>query len=498
MNDPPIDRMAQTLCEDARMGEAAVEIRSAGDPPPEHHLQRQLRLRDLVLAQVLTVVGSSWVGLAAGLGRAQTVVWLLALAGFYLPMAVAVFYLNRAMPLEGGLYVWARRAFGDALGFMTAWNIWLYALSSIATILFQIPSEFSYMVGPSAARLPESHTFVYSLLAVLVALLAWTAVRGLSLGKWIHNVSGSSMILAFTLLILAPFWAMLHGHPVHFAPFTFALPHTDKESLALVGQILFASSGLEYIAILAGETHSPARDISRSVVIATPIVFAMFMLGTGSVLAFHNANPGTAINYIAPIPQTLRLAFAGSNLATLIARFTILLLQIRIIGASSYLFTGVTRLPMTAGWDHLAPHWFTRLHPRFRTPANSIYFTTAVVAAMLVFGSLGVRAAEAFDVLNNASTEFYVLAYIAMFAIGLFGAHNLRRHLPGWVIAWCGLGVVTCIVIFLLNAYPFVDVASTLGFAAKILGTVVGANILGLLFYRRAANRLRGASNLRA
>ncbi len=119
-------------------------------------------------------------------------------------MAVAVFYLNRAMPLEGGLYVWARRAFGDALGFMTAWNIWLYALSSIATILFQIPSEFSYMVGPSAAHLPESHTFVYSLLAVLVALLAWSAVRGLSLGKWIHNVSGASMILAFTLLILAP------------------------------------------------------------------------------------------------------------------------------------------------------------------------------------------------------------------------------------------------------------------------------------------------------
>lgn len=480
------------------MTEATTQAPAAGDPPGEHHLQRQLRLRDLVLAQVLTVVGSSWVGLAAGLGRAQTVAWLLALAGFYLPMAVAVFYLNRAMPLEGGLYVWARQAFGDALGFMTAWNIWLYALSSIATILFQIPSEFSYMVGPSAAHLPESHTFVYSLLAVIVALLAWSAVRGLSLGKWIHNVSGSSMILAFTLLILAPGWALFHGHPVHFAPFTFALPHTDRESLALVGQILFASSGLEYIAILAGETHSPARDISRSVVIATPIVFAMFMLGTGSVLAFHNANPGTPINYIAPIPQTLRLAFAGSGLATFIARFVILLLQIRILGASSYLFTGVTRLPMTAGWDHLAPRWFTRLHPRFRTPANSIYFTTAVVAAMLVFGSLGVRAAEAFDVLNNASTEFYVLAYIAMFTIGLFGVHHLRRHLPRWVIAWCGLGALVCVLILVLNAYPFVDVASPLGFAVKIVGTVVAANVLGYLFYRRAANRGAGASNSRA
>src|SRR5579875_1950376 len=256
-------RWRKRLCDDAGMSEAALENATRGRPAAEHHLKRQLRLRDLVFAQVLTVVGSSWVGLAAGLGRAQTLVWLLALVAFYLPVAVAVFYLNRAMPLEGGLYVWARAAFGDAVGFMTAWNIWLYALSSIATILFQIPSEMSYMIGPSAAWLPENHLFVYSLLAVLVLLLAWSAVRGLSLGKWIHNVSGSSMILAFALLILAPLWALLHGHAVHFAPFAFSLPHADKQSMALIGQILFASSGLEYIAILAGETHSPARDISR-------------------------------------------------------------------------------------------------------------------------------------------------------------------------------------------------------------------------------------------
>jgi amino acid transporter len=472
------------VCEDAGMSEATARAGAGGDPPAEHQLQRQLRLRDLVLAQVLTVVGSAWVGIAAGLGQAQTVVWLLAMVGFYLPMAIAVFYLNRSMPLEGGLYVWARRAFGDGLGFMTAWNVWLYALTSIATILFQIPSEFAYMVGPSAAQLPENHTFVYSLLAVLVALLAWSAVRGLGLGKWIHNLSGAAMILAFALLIAGPFWAMLHGRHVHFAPFTFALPHADKESLALIGQILFASSGLEYIAILAGETHSPARDISRSVVIATPIVFAMFMLGTGSVLTFHNADPGTAINYIAPIPQTLRLAFAGSGAATFVAQFVILLLQIRILGACSFLFTGVTRLPMTAGWDHLAPRWFTRLHPRFRTPANSVYFTTGVVAALLVFASLGVRAAEAFDVLNNASSEFYSLAYVAMFSIAILGTRNLRKQLPGWVVASSVLGAVTSIVILVLNAYPFVVVASPGGFAVKIIGTTVVANVIGYAFYR--------------
>ena len=472
------------------MSEAVAQAQTSGDPAQEHHLRRQLRLRDLVLAQVLTVVGSSWVGLAAGLGRAQTVVWLLALVSFYLPMAIAVFYLNRAMPLEGGLYVWARRAFGDALGFLTAWNIWLYALSSIATILFQIPSEFSYMVGPSAAHLPEDHRFVYPFLAALVALLGWTAFRGLALGKWLHNLGGASMLLAFGLLVTAPAWAMLHHQPVHFAPFTLAMPHGDKRSLALIGQILFASSGLEYIAILAGETHSPARDIGRSVIIATPIIFAMFMLGTGSVITFHNANPGSTINYIAPIPQTLRLAFAGSRAATLLAQLAILLLQIRIIGASSYLFTGVTRLPMAAGWDHLAPAWFTRLHPRYRTPTNSVLFTTAAIALLLVLFSAGVGAAEAFDLLNNASTEFYALAYVAMFAIAFVGSRNIRRYLPGWAVAFCLLGAITCVVILVLNAYPFVDVASPLRFAMKIVGFTLVCNLAGYLFYLARRSRI--------
>jgi hypothetical protein len=85
-----------------------------------------------------------------------------------------------------------------------------------------------------------------------------------------------------------------------------------------------------------------------------------------------------------------------------------------------------------------------------------------------------------------------------MFSIGLLGSHHLRRHLPGWVIAWCTLGALTCVVILVLNAYPFVDVASPLGFAAKIVGTVLSANLLGFLFYRRAANRMLEASNLRA
>ena len=114
----------------------------------EHHLLRRLRLRDLVLAQILCVVGSSWVGVAAGLGRAQAVTWVAAMVVFYFPMAASVICLNRIWPLEGGLYVWAHRAYGDLGGFLTAWNLWVYAISITAAICTRLPASLLISLGP--------------------------------------------------------------------------------------------------------------------------------------------------------------------------------------------------------------------------------------------------------------------------------------------------------------------------------------------------------------
>jgi amino acid transporter len=447
------------------------------------HLPRQLSLRDLVLSQILTVVGSAWVGIAAGLGHAQTVVWLIAFATFYLPMAAAVYHLNREMPLEGGLYVWTRRAFGDTAGFLVAWNVWAYALSTIATILFQIPSEFSFMIGPSAAWIPENHVVVFCFLVGVLTLLALSAVRGLAIGKWIHNISSAAMMSAFALLILAPLWALVRHAPIYFAPFDLQLPNSSPTSLALIGQTLFASAGIEYIAIMAGESKAPSRDIGRSILIASPIIFLMFTLGTASVLAFHEFT-GTPLNYIAPIPQALRLAFGDSGVADFIARLVILLLQIRILGAASFIFTGVTRLPMVAGWDRLIPPWFARLHPRYRTPTNSILVGVILIAALLVLASSGVRAAEAFALLNNASNILYGLAYLAMFAIPIVGAKLVRKSIPTWVAVLCVVGFCATLFSAVTSAYPFVDVADPLNFAIKIIGTTLLTNIVGYAFYR--------------
>src|SRR5580765_8756606 len=105
--------------------EQKVETRSES-------LRKPLGLFDLVLAQIVFVVGSTWVGAAAKLGQAHLFFWLLAIAMFYIPQAAVVIYLNGRMPLEGGLYQWAKFGFNPFVGFMVAWNQWLLSITVLA------------------------------------------------------------------------------------------------------------------------------------------------------------------------------------------------------------------------------------------------------------------------------------------------------------------------------------------------------------------------------
>src|SRR3954464_6796563 len=114
-------------------------------------LRKPLGLRDLVLTQILFVVGSSWVGAAAKLGQSHLFFWLLAILLFYIPQAAVVIYLNRLMPLEGGIYQWAKLGFNEFAGFIVAWNVWLLSLTVLALGGMFVTTNISYAIGESAA-----------------------------------------------------------------------------------------------------------------------------------------------------------------------------------------------------------------------------------------------------------------------------------------------------------------------------------------------------------
>src|SRR5438067_1207216 len=152
-----------------RADAAAVEARSAA-------LTRELGVTDLALTQILFIVGLPWVGVAAKLGPSHVVFWLLAIALFYLPSAAVVTYLNRLMPLEGGLYQWAKLGFNELIGFLVAWNLWLFAILNTSEAGLQVTQYLVYL-APSAAWM-NSRMFVSAANAVIVGALVLITVRG--------------------------------------------------------------------------------------------------------------------------------------------------------------------------------------------------------------------------------------------------------------------------------------------------------------------------------
>src|SRR5438876_7838612 len=181
-------------------------------------LKKPLCLRNLILTQILFVVGSSWVGAAAKLGQAHLFFWLLAILLFYIPQAAVVIYLNRLMPLEGGIYQWAKLGFSEFAGFIVAWNLWLLSITVIALGGMFVTTNLSYAIGDTATWMPNSKWCVSLVSCTLVAGLGWTGVRGLSLGKWVHNIGAFAMLLVYGALILLPFIALARGDLKQYQP----------------------------------------------------------------------------------------------------------------------------------------------------------------------------------------------------------------------------------------------------------------------------------------
>jgi amino acid transporter len=454
-------------------------------------LKKPLGLRDLVLTQILFVVGSSWVGTAAKLGQAHLFFWLLAILLFYVPQAAVVIYLSNRIPLEGGIYQWAKLAFNEFAGFMVAWNLWLLSIMVIALGGMFVTTNISYAIGDSAVWMPHSKWCVSLVSCAMVGGLGLIAVRGLSLGKWVHNVGGFAMLAVYAALIALPFVAVMRGDLKEYHPLVFAAPTMSIFYCINIFTKLSvgALSGFEYVAILAGETRSPGRDIGRSVILASPVIALAFILGTSSVLAFIGDKP---IDLIGPVPQTLRLGLQFFPIASAGASIAIILMTVRTIASTSVHVTGSSRLPMVAGWDRLLPNWFSRLHPKFKTPINSVIFVSALTLTIGVASQIGAGIQEAFQLVDNASNVFYGIVYFTMFAIPLFGAGAIRSGAPVWlrIAAICGAAVSLSAIFF--TVYPIIDVPSPINFAVKIIAVTGIANAIGVAIFLFGAKRRCG------
>jgi len=469
-----------TQSAELRKAEARVEAHSES-------LKKELGVGNLALTQILFIVGLSWIGVAGKLGPSHVIFWLLALVLFFVPSAVVVMYLNRLMPLEGGLYQWAKLGFNQTIGFMLAWNLWLYVIVFASEIGLTAAQYLSYAIGPRAEWMTHSTWFVMLATGVILALMVVASTIGLSVGKWVHNLGGVTMLFIFGTLILLPLLGLATGHLKEYHPLRTEVPKFTLYNLNILGKIGFgALGGFEYIAILAGETRSPARAVSRSVIIAAPIIAVMFVMGTATMLAYV---PTQQMDLIAPLPQVLRIGFGPFGIAGPLVTIAILMTLASRMAQASVSFTAVTRLPMVAGWDRMLPAWFSKLHSKYRTPVNSIILVGAASFTMALIGNIGVGQAEAYQLLFNASQTLYAFTYVVMFAIPIWGLRGVMPRPPTWLKVASVSGLLMTLLNIVLSVVPIIEVKSAAGFAFKISSVIVLMNLVGVCILVAARRR---------
>jgi amino acid transporter len=430
----------------------------------------------------LLVIVLDFFGTAAKAGSAHVVFWLVAYVLFFIPLAMVVAHLNRLMPLEGGLYEWARLAFNDEIGFLVAWNLWLFVILYVAVIGLVSTTFVGYTLGPTAAWMASSKWLILVVSVGFIAAMSLLAALGLGVGKWLSNVGSIATLIVLAVLIAAPPLNLWRGTLAEYHPLRLVMPPLTVFSLSVFTKMMFgALSGFEYVAIFAGESRNPARNLTRSVLITAPFIALIYIFATSSILAFVSPE---AVDVVGPIPQVLRLGSHAFGFAAFIVPLAIVLLFVNYPTSFSVYFSASSRLPMVAGWDHLLPDWFTRLHVRRKTPVNSILFLGAVTLAGSVAALIGVGPQEAYELLLTWAFTFYGIAYLALFAIPFLSPKD-RGLRPGlWLRLAALSGFLMTLLYVALSIFPVIHVESSSNYSLKIAAVVLGANFLGWMIYR--------------
>ena len=146
-------------------------------------LDRVLGRRDLVLLFVVAVANLNLIPAISSSGPVTLWLWLLALACFFWPQGAAVTELAQKWPGEGGIYLWAKRSFGEEHGFLAGWCYWLSNVVYLPTVVLSCVGVAVYVAGPKIQKLADSHAFTGIASLLIILFLLALNVRGLSSGQ---------------------------------------------------------------------------------------------------------------------------------------------------------------------------------------------------------------------------------------------------------------------------------------------------------------------------
>lgn len=461
-------------------------------------LPRALGLRDVILYFVTAGTNLQWVATAAAAGPSSLVIWVLGGLTMFLPLSVCVVYLSSRHPDQGGMYVWSKRAFGPLAGFMAGWTYWTSNLPYFPGLLYFAAGNALFLTGAGSAHWLGS-TPAYFIGFALVGLGVATVLNvvGLGVAKRLSNAGAYARTAAALMLVaLAAATYAQFGSATPLTPASL-VPVVGVEQLIFWSTIAFAWTGPESASFMGGEIREPARTVPRALAIAAPMIAAIYIVGTLSVLI---AVPASASSALYGVMEAIAHGAARLDV-TFVVPVAALLVTVACLGSVGAWLGSVARIPFVAGLDNFLPASFARLHPRWRTPATAIV-TQAVIAASFAFlGQAGTTVKGAYDVLVSMMVIAVLLPFLFLFgaAIKLSGepAPGSQVRIPGGratIVLMATIGLATTLGSIALATLPRPDepnkvlaVVKVVGMTGLMLGIGIAVYLAGMRRTRRAA-----------
>ena len=462
-----------------------------------HDLKRVLRLGDLVLFNVVAVLGLRWVATSAKAGPSSLVLWLLAAALFFIPQGIAVITLASRFPDEGGVYAWTRRSFGEWHGFLCGWCYWINNVLYYPNLLISTAVIATYAIGKGGTTLGESWPYVLSVSLAALWIAAVLNIVGLGTGKWLHNIGGVATYLPGVMLIVLGLAAVfMHPSANAFTRERLVPDVTELSTLNLWASIAFAFAGLELSSTMGEETANPRRDLPRAIVISAPLIAVAYVLGTLSVLWLV---PNDELNIVSGFLQGISAGSAALSPGLVwIAPVAAAMYTVSNVAGVGAWLSGPARVAFVIGLDRYFPPAFGKVHPQWRTPYVAILVQAVLATVFLLVSQLGKGSTveQAYLVLLDTQLLVYFIPYLYLFLCLLRQARRKSQtgSLPGGragatLAGICGLGVTAFAMV--VAAIPPGDAPNRGVFAAKVIGGAAAFVALGTAIYLRGRGSRR-------
>ncbi len=408
-------------------------------------------------------IGIGMGAIAAIVGGAIPAVVLLAFLPI-LGIASAYAQLNRVERNLGAGFVWVRRTLGPWLGFQSGWvtvvgtTIYLAYGSQVCGAMLLAFANEAHLHSVLGLSLDPASIALTTILGIIVlAAVTWTAILGADLSARIQKP-----MIIFEYLVLIGFcgYAMIVGtHPVSLNWFNPAsLPSLKVLATGLVVSV-YIFWGWDSAFSVTEETRHP-RDAARAGYGSLWLMLGMFLL---AAIGFERL---FSLDQMTQNASTL-LPYLGTSLARQpLAALPLLALLFSSIASLQAGVLPTARQTLAMGRSGTLSRMWTRLHPRFGTPALGTVILTSIAALLAVLG-IGIGTLNQF--ISAAATSVGMLVSLYYGLAGLACAVRFRTQLRAGSAAALRavvLPAISALMLLVLGGYlAYSDWTSVPGFA---------------------------------